>query len=292
MRITRYAVLLTLLTACGCVANVEPEKKEDPAIQQKIETTYISDDFFAAVVVHPARVMKGKMFSDFMAMEKEIGFDPLFQQSLQKVFDDFGADPRKIRQLVVLIDLTYSMKMVTAFRTEEPARGNLQQRNPPPIPAFILRYADAIDQKAVLKTLAERYRRKSMPDKQAPMPLPKIEIAGRTCYLLENSDRFAVCFIDDKTVIGAPEKQLAKMIVAKDVKTRLTSQLKTFAAEHDLILAADLKTIAAMFSWFGVTEWGPAFGKLWQFYAYKLQSVSLTASIAMAMPCLSICSTV
>jgi hypothetical protein len=172
----------------------EPDKRGDPPKKQ-FDLSFIAADFNAAVIVHPRRILERPLF----AKRTE---DKAFAKDL----DELGLDPRKIEQLIVVID-PYP-------RPDVPA-----------MPGFIVRSTEHWDETPIVKGIKEGSE--------------KVIFAGKE-YLRTKDTSFAkaydcLCLADDHTLVGGSEPTFKKMLEAKDAHSPLRDRLPNVDLDHDMI---------------------------------------------------------
>jgi len=199
-----------------------------------------------------------------------------------------------------------------------------------PLPSFIIRFSEPVDQQAFLKKLESNFRRhtkddqtfpekkkafpekkgnekkgpaeektpekeksekkqpekkqpeKKDPDAKSPVAkgkkegLPSKKHGGKTYYL---AGPFAVCFVDDKTLIGSwNEDILKRMISADDVESPLTMRLKTIGSENDFVAALVVQPLTAMLAFLPRDEMPPDAREALDFVT-KVKTLAVTGSI-------------
>jgi hypothetical protein len=162
---------------------------------KQLDLTYVAADFNAVVVVHPRRMLERPSLAK-LADEK------VFAQAI----DEMGLDPRKIEQLVVVVD---------------PFPGG----NVAAMPGFIARSTEPWEQTELVK----RIRGGS----------EKVTFAGKE-YLRTKNTSFAktndcLCLADEHTLLGGPEPTLKKMLEAKDARSPLRDRLPKVDLGHDIV---------------------------------------------------------
>jgi Protein of unknown function (DUF1559) len=274
-----------------------------PTANKPIDTRYISDDFVAAVVLHPARALESKFVKDILAeVEKEFGKQKV-ADTFAKVKQEAGVDPRKIEQVIVLIDKESAGRAASMFQ----GGGGGE-----PMPSVIVRFNAAVDQQAILSKIskkltapirvpkvrskdgpafpgAKQLEKKPSPRKKpssakkpglakdsTPPKLPEKSHAGKTYHVIGPA---AVCFVDDKTLLAGQEDLLKKMLTAKDVTSPLTSRLKTLGDEHDLIVAMDATPATDFLKNFPPDAFGDENAPALK-YAKKIKTIAITAGIS------------
>ena len=241
------------------------DKVDLPSAKLRIDTSYISGDFIAAVVVYPARVLKsdfGQKFLGQVTASGKVKEDKIFA-GLQ---DEAGFDPRTLEQAIVLVDFRTVSKAAASLMNTGPPGGGPGPKNerrddkepdscadeepsapdgkngdgPPekgsinsgPAGSFILRFSKPVDEKAVVKAAAAE---EAGPD-GVIRHLAKKQ-PGKAYYSSRAGN--SIAFLDGgKTVLMAEEAVLKKMLKAKDAQTPLTKRLASLGAEHDVIVAA------------------------------------------------------
>jgi len=289
-----------------------------PTANKPIDTRYVSDDFVGAVVLHPARALESKFVKDVLAeVEKEFGRKKV-AGAFAKVKQEVGVDPRKIEQVIVLIDRESGMQAAAMFQG-----GGGEE----PLPAMIVRFNEAVDQQAILSKIGEKFtappkglkvprsdgpvfpgkkadavkpdppefsRKPSSAKKETPKkadqpkePTPGGKDSGPPKSIEKAHDGktyrvfgpAAVCFVDDKTLLTAKEDLLKKMITASDVKSPLTARLKTLGDEHDLVVAMDAAPLTDLLKNFPPDAFGPEITPAVE-HAKKIKTIAITAGIS------------
>jgi hypothetical protein len=77
----------------GVAVNPDGDNKE-VAAKKQLDLSYIAGDFNAAVIVHPSRILERPFVAKMLEDKTMAGF-----------IDPIGFDPRKLEQLIVVVDL-------------------------------------------------------------------------------------------------------------------------------------------------------------------------------------------
>ena len=149
-------ILIVMLAAsmAGCGGKSEEEKTGDktenkgfvdshgvkigttavaPSAKKPISTQYITKDFAAAMVVHPAQVLNSDFVKQIQAeVEKAVGKDK-FEAGLKEALGDLGFDPREVKQAIVLVESDMAMalpELMNEFGPRRRSRGRKSYSRP------------------------------------------------------------------------------------------------------------------------------------------------------------------
>lgn len=147
-------VVMLAATIAGCGGKSEEEKTGDktenkgfvdshgvkigttavaPTAKKPISTQYITKDFAAAVVVHPAQVLNSDFVKQIQAeVEKAVGKDK-FEAGLKEALGDLGFDPREVEQAIVLVESDMAMalpELMNEFGPRRRSRGRKSYSRP------------------------------------------------------------------------------------------------------------------------------------------------------------------
>lgn len=251
-----------------------------PTANQPIDQSYITDDFVAAAVFHPARLMKDELARDLIAVAREDKAGGV-HKTLKFIEDNFGIESNEIEQVIVLCDGGYLAGLAIAIAREQPYKT---------LPGVIVRYSGTLDEASLLPALVKAAQVRSgqgMQEATAPQPAKKSH-AGKTYYVLNNGDD-AFAFVGGHTLVAAPEATLKKMLAAGKPTSPLARLLGTIGAEHNVILAAagqpfeDLVTTALAIKGLNDEKKTELAGKLESVAVTQGGSKSTMASIVVGM---------
>jgi hypothetical protein len=173
-----------------------PPPDPSPPPRNNLDLSFIAPDFQGAVIVQGPRLLRSPLLAPYRNEE-------FFTEASR----DFGADPRKVEQVIVLID---------------PFPGG----NVAFLPAGIIRFREPLDGAAVLT--------KALEDVQP------VTFAGKT-YFNSKSKKLAQVPIsgfvpDGRTILVAPEPTLRKMLVADSGRSPLRDRLPRLDLNSDVVM--------------------------------------------------------
>lgn len=294
MRVFSFALAVALLPLTLPLNAVAAEKSASG-----IETSHISEEFVAAWIAHPRQFLKSKVIQQSIAEWDKVEKKETSAKLFAKAQQELGVDPRKVEQIVMLMDrsLVLSMPAMMGIRSSGPggpgggpAAGG---RPPTPIFSFIVRFSEPVDQKAVTRAAIRMLREAEMgvskprrekkaatDDATKPRdPLAETttrKFAGKTYRVL---DSMGLCFVNDKTLLVSHESLLKQMIAAKDVKSPLLKRLATLPKQQDAIFAAEMKPFATVFAAFPREFLPVDVQKLFD-YVSKTRTLAFTAGLS------------
>lgn len=257
------------------VTNGGDKPKASAAAENPIDLSYITDDFFAAVVIHPRRLSESPVL-------KGLPQDELMKELMSDLRFEIPIDLRKIEQVIVLVDpagitsipFAFGGRKEEKFENEIKKPGNFDKDD-----SFDKDEADRDDE-----PFERKDPRKDFGDKKGdfdprddqfgpprggpPFQFPTVIIRfgdpkdretvlaesgfhestektshqGKDYYKMKEAPA-AVFLPDDRTIVVAMEPLLKKMITAKEAKSALIDRLRSIDAENDLIVAVDLGSI-------------------------------------------------
>ena len=232
MRRKTMATLLVTLCTVPSIAFPAGRKETEAKTEQTIDTTYISKDFVAAVVVHPKQILEDRNVKQVLAEYQKLAGRSFMETAFRGIKQELGIDPKQVRQVVFLADSRLASFLAeiwfdtvmprTNAQSPDPLPGDFEQRSQrPPNPSTIVRFAERVPKRLILKRL---YRGGA----------PKIrKHAGKTYHVFPD-DMLSFCFVDEKTLLVSDEEMLKKMITAKGVKSPLTKRLAALGTQHDV----------------------------------------------------------
>jgi hypothetical protein len=162
---------------------------------RKLDLSYVAADFNAAVIVHPRRILERREFAKLLEDESFTNF-----------VKEAGADPRKIEQVVILIEPTLKSEV-------------------PVMPAFIVRFAESVDGAALVMKALQNAEKASFEGKEY--------YRGKKGMLA--NEKGCAYVADERTLLTAPETTLKKMLTAKDARSPLRDRLPKLDLAHDVI---------------------------------------------------------
>ncbi|MFN4261416.1 MAG: hypothetical protein ACK4RK_19190 [Gemmataceae bacterium] len=203
-------------------ATTEPKGQQPPDTQPtpvtgKIDLTYVTPNFTAAVIINPQQIMQAKALAPFLTNEI---LD--FAEQL------LGTNPRDFEQFILLV---------------EP---QLLDQKMPVAPAFITKFNKPIDGEAFLQQGIPGIEKEMMDGKvvySAVLDNPLGPQAG-------GIDKVPVYshVADDRTLIAAPQPTLKKMLSGAAGNSLLRDKLARFDTSHDLTVVVTLDKIGPVLS--------------------------------------------
>ncbi len=183
----------------------------DPAA---LDLSYVTADFFAAVILRPQQIAHSAMLSPLL-------HDEVVAYQIRQM----GFDPLQLEQLILL------------FPTPAPTG-----RPPGATDAVsaIGRFAAPTDGKRLLREV----RRNLLGDVEGD--LLEQTCAGKTYYKLHADVPFAAYLPDDRTMVAADESTLLRMLTAGRADSPLIRRLRGVNPEHDAVVVAVLEPIRRM----------------------------------------------
>jgi hypothetical protein len=182
----------------GSGNNVENDSDRAADARRKLDTSYIAADFNAAVIIHPSRILE----RPFVAKLLE-------DKSVAGALDPIGFDPRKLEQLIVVVDPFPGGNV-------QVLHGWIARSTVPwPETEFIKRFSGAQSNKVTFS--GKEYLRTT-----------------NSTYAKTND---CLCLADEHTLLGGPEPVLKKMLSANNPKSPLLDRLPKVDIDHDLVAA-------------------------------------------------------
>jgi hypothetical protein len=214
----RARAILPVILLFLFAASFAPAQESAPA--KRVDAAYVSDDFFAAIVVHPGRILKSPAL-------KELPLDA----AAAAMKEALGFEPRQIEQVMLLLSV---MELKSPPRIpEKDFRGDPLTRSPLMNlhgiqPGVIIRFKEPLATKALVRRLA----------KAANLgEIEEVTASGKTYYLAARLDA-AAHVRDDRTLVIALEPKLKNMLAAERGSGTLAERLRNVDASHDVIVAA------------------------------------------------------
>jgi hypothetical protein len=269
-----WTLLLALpltMSLAGCGGKSESEEEEGvkvslPTAEKPIDQSYITDDFVAAIVVHPSRVLNSSFVKELIELADSTMMRGQIKGFFEEAEEKSGFDIRKIEQVIVLID-EKGVENPDGFSGKSNRFGKAEPEN---MPGLILRYSDPIDEKDLIaKINAQRSEKKES-------TLVKKSFEGKSYYTDGN---FAISVADEKTIVGGKEETLKKMLTTGKASSPLAKRLATLGAEHDVIFVIVGDKFEEKMAGFG-GEKAPDELKEYTSYFKKTKSVAIAISVS------------
>jgi hypothetical protein len=183
----------------------EPGGKQGP----QLDLTYVTADFNGAVVLHPQRLLKSPLLAPLLQ-------DPGLEEAVKQT----GVGPRKVERVLLLTE-------------PFPNSGG---KPPPPGPgppqalfqlAAVIYFSEPVNGKRLLETTPGGVEEKTFQGKTYYRAKdPKAVLAGaRVCAYVA----------DERTLVGAPEPTLHKMLATQGAKSPLIDRLRAADLDHDVV---------------------------------------------------------
>jgi hypothetical protein len=192
-----------------------PEQRPEPGETKQVpllDLTYVTADFNGALVLHPRRLLKSPLLAPLLQ-------DPGLEQAVQAT----GADPRKLERVLLLTEPFPN----SGGKPPPPGLG-------PPQALFqvavVMHFSEPVDAKKLLAS--------------TPGGVEEKTFQGKTYYRAKDRQfdmagaRFCAYVADERTLVGAPEPTLHKMLAARAAKSPLSDRLRALTAsdlEHDFV---------------------------------------------------------
>jgi hypothetical protein len=177
----------------------DPIVRNGPPAKKELDVSYIAADFNAAVIIHPGRLLKSPLLAN-MPKDK-------LDKIIADMVNETGIDPRKVEQVVLLMDPFPSNNVVAS-------------------PAGIIRFADTVDGKKILGKLLGQVRTGTFNNKQyyrsTIRQMARVPVAGFVAN-------------DRKTILVAPEPTLQKMLSANAASSPLLDGLSEIDLDNDVV---------------------------------------------------------
>jgi hypothetical protein len=283
-----WTLLLALpltMSLAGCGGKSESETEEGnkislPTSEKPIDQSFITDDFVAAIVVHPSRIYESKVGKDVIAYAiKDANRREAFEEFLQNLKNGFSLEPGQIEQVIVLLDGKDVPQLQGAL---------MRDRDPKLMPGLIVRSSVDFDE-AKLATVFAMVPSRSGDDDHprlrggvksaAPKKPEKKSVGGQDYYVVHNGET-AFAIVDGKTLVGGTEATLKKMLAAKKATSPLAKRLATIGAEHDMAFVFAGEPVEALVKTYAdmIGQMDPD-AKEAASHAKNLKSVSITLSV-------------
>jgi hypothetical protein len=178
--------------------------------RKSIDVTYIGPDFFAAAVIHPARLARLPVIGD-----------RLKDQFVGGTMRQLGIRPADIEQLIALMPAETSKPSGTSR-----------------FPVFIIRFAHAVN----VKVLMAKFQEAVLHGPRAE-PL-EASIAAKTCYRFSAAPWCVVHAPTPTTVILCADHYMEKVLATRDPSGPLVERLKKANVDNDVIVAVALDEIS------------------------------------------------
>ncbi len=212
-------IALVLLLARPHTAQETTGGQKSPAGQKSsgkpLDVSYVTDDFFAAVVVHPARLWKSPGL-------KELPLDA----AATAIKEYVGLDPRQVEQVMLLVprpNERFGRDIKRRIGEERPAM---------PIPlGSVIRLNEPVANKALLERVIKTL---GWSEPEAA------ERAGKAYWKsAKNHEEVAIYLADERTIVLGGEPLLGAMIVNLAPGGKLAGLLRKADASADVLAVVD-----------------------------------------------------
>lgn len=193
---------------------------QEAAPAKGLDVTYVNDDVFAAVVLHPSRVLKSPALKDVplaavaTAMKEAVGFEP-----------------QQVEQVMLLLSFA------EAFPPRDSDRAARQREVPWRLegiqPGLIVRFKEPLATKDLVARVAKAAK---------VGELEEVTWNDKTYYLAARID-LAAYRANDRTLVIGFEPELKKMLAAASGKGVLAERLRKAGAAHDVIVAVNADAV-------------------------------------------------
>ncbi|HUT13995.1 MAG TPA: hypothetical protein VMY37_02475 [Thermoguttaceae bacterium] len=212
---TVAAVVLASFAGCSS-ENGEPEGSGGA---EKVDVSFIPEDCFLAVVIHPKRLAESPLAKEL----SEVVTDEMFEETVR----DTGVDPRKMEEIVFLTI---------------PREPTGEKYEAPFDVGFIVRFAEPIADQELMKKM---FRYIEFDDEPAKHEGKEYYRAYRRRFSFRGEEEpidrdrpadLAVCFPDERSIVFGSEAVVKKMLSANGAKSALIERLRKLDTGSDLIV--------------------------------------------------------
>lgn len=247
---------------------------EPATVKNPLDLSYITDDYEGAVILHPSHLLSSQLLLELLKL------DPNTSQAFDKAMSDgqenTGVDPRKIKQVIILIDkqlaarnpatLVPGLGGGAALETRPEIRQVSDEKDKPKPEKEALQkqeekgltfpdekpgsvsgadadpdFGDLPDagpppSPSVIIRFTEPQDEQALLAK-SPAPATKKEYQGKTIYSFGEMNAH---FPDKSTLLLGRESLLQKMVTTKTSESLLLDRLAKVDAENDVIVVMDL----------------------------------------------------
>ncbi len=204
-------VLLVGLIGCGGEDSAEPGKPAPGAAPAEATgLSFVSDEFFAAVVLHPARIAKSSLVKSLLEMEP-------VRAEMKRV----GLQPADVERLMVLLPASDAERMGPGFGSG----------------AIVVRLVEPFDIKERLTEL-----------RSAMMPgfggeLAEKTIQGKTCYQISPPMPVVAFAVDEQTMVLTDEETASSMLSPERKQGPLAQRLEQVDMDNDAVAVITLDPV-------------------------------------------------
>jgi hypothetical protein len=203
-------VLVVVLVGCPGRESTEPGKPAPGAAAGAPGLSCVTGDFFAAVVLHPARIAKSPLVKPLLEMEP-----------VRAAVEQIGIKPADVQRLTLLIPASQEQRAVPGI-----ANG-----------AIVLRLVEPFDVKTRLLELRDRM----MPGAEGELAEKTIE--GKTCYQISPPMPMLAFGLDEQTMVITDEPLATKMLAAKPEQGPLAERLGQVDLAGDAVVVIALDPV-------------------------------------------------
>jgi prepilin-type processing-associated H-X9-DG protein len=175
-----------------------------------LEVSYVTPDFFAALVIHPQRIVKSPLVAPLLKDEMVAG-------QIRRL----GIEPAEIEEAMVL--------MPVPTKNKPSGKGES--------PCFVVRFAHAVDAKSLLAKL------QGMVTEGEAAGLGETTCAGKKCYQFASAPWCIAHVPDDRTILLGTDLNMTKILSAGEASGPLAGRLRQADADTDAIFAMALESV-------------------------------------------------
>ncbi len=211
----RRTALVLIAAAWLLVGAGRAPAQEAARAGKPLDVSYITDDFFAALVIQPARLMASPGLKGLPVEELSKGLK-----------EQIGVEPGQVEQVILLAPREFS-----GSRVIRPGEA------PPPMPlgfAGIVRFREAAVNKELLAKVGKAL---------GFGELQQVDRAGKTYWKATGRTDLALYAPDERTLVFASERKLTSMVFSLAPGGRFVSLLRKADASGDVLVVADPSAI-------------------------------------------------
>ena len=195
-------LLMVLSAAAFLIAWPNHGRAGDPA-SPAIDVSLVTPGHFAAIVIHPRRIVQSPLVADLLKNE-----------TLTGAIKKFGIDPSEVEEIVVLISM-----------------GENRRGQPEPVPVMITRFTHDVDAKEILTKVQAALAARS------PKPIKEVKVGGNTCLDLDASSDAPLAYVPSKnTIVLTVKTNMEKVLAIAEPKGPLLERLKKADVTQDVII--------------------------------------------------------
>ncbi len=217
----RRTMLFQLAIGLVVAAGVAAQETATSTSAKPLDVAYVSDDFFAALVVHPARLLASPSLKGL----------PL-EEASKALKDQLGIEPGQVEQVMLLLPRQMSAES-RKFRIGE---------KPPPmplVPAGIVRFRQPVVNKELVAKASKLLGFGG---------LEQVERADKTYWKTTGRTEAAFYAPDERTLVFASERRLVSMVFNLTPGGRFVGLLKKANASGDVLVVVDPSAIREQFA--------------------------------------------